>query len=85
MATVFEELRQGQKRTHWIWFVFPQVVGLGTSSRAQHYAICSKDEAAAYVAHPVLGPRLLEGTKTVLRVATNRLTTSSPRPKFVRR
>jgi uncharacterized protein (DUF1810 family) len=54
------ELRAGRKRTHWMWFVFPQVAGLGRSAVAQHYAISSLAEAQAYVAHPVLGARLVE-------------------------
>ena len=54
------ELRAGQKRTHWMWFVFPQIAGLGRSATAQHYAISGADEARAYLAHPVLGPRLVE-------------------------
>lgn len=58
--TVLAELRAGAKRSHWIWFVFPQLRGLGRSSTAQHYGIASADEAAAYLAHPVLGRRLRE-------------------------
>ena len=54
------ELRAGQKRTHWMWFVFPQVAGLGRSGMAQRFALAGLDEARAYVAHPVLGPRLVE-------------------------
>ena len=54
------ELRAGRKRSHWMWFVFPQVAGLGSSPVAQHYAISGLDEARAYLAHPVLGPRLRE-------------------------
>ncbi len=54
------ELRAGQKRSHWMWFVLPQVAGLGRSPTAQHYAISGRDEARAYLAHPVLGPRLVE-------------------------
>jgi uncharacterized protein (DUF1810 family) len=54
------ELRAGRKRSHWMWFVFPQVAGLGRSAMAQHYAISGLAEARAYLAHPVLGPRLLE-------------------------
>lgn len=54
------ELRAGAKRSHWMWFVFPQLAGLGRSSTAQHYALTSLDEARAYLAHPVLGPRLRE-------------------------
>jgi uncharacterized protein (DUF1810 family) len=55
-----DELRHGRKRTHWMWFVFPQVAGLGTSAMAQRYAISGVEEAQAYLAHPVLGPRLIE-------------------------
>lgn len=54
------ELRAGHKRSHWMWFVFPQIQGLGSSAMAQRYAIASGDEAAAYLAHPVLGKRLRE-------------------------
>ena len=52
------ELRAGQKRTHWMWFIFPQLRGLGTSPTAQHYGIASREEAIAYATHPTLGPRL---------------------------
>ena len=52
------ELRQGRKTSHWMWFVFPQIAGLGHSSMAQRYAIRSLDEARAYLDHPLLGPRL---------------------------
>jgi len=52
------ELRAGAKRTHWMWFIFPQLAGLGSSLMAQKYAIASLDEARAYLAHPLLGPRL---------------------------
>lgn len=57
---VVAELRGGRKQSHWMWFIFPQVAGLGHSAMAQKYAIRSGDEAAAYLAHPVLGPRLRE-------------------------
>lgn len=63
---VREELAAGRKRTHWMWFVFPQIAGLGYSPMAQRYAISGLEEARAYLAHPVLGPRLLECTKLVL-------------------
>jgi uncharacterized protein (DUF1810 family) len=63
--TVLEELRDGRKRSHWIWFVFPQLSGLGTSAMAERYGISSRDEAGAYLAHDVLGPRLLECTRLV--------------------
>jgi len=59
-ARALAELRAGEKRSHWMWFVFPQLAGLGSSAMAQRYAIASRDEAAAYLAHPVLGPRLRE-------------------------
>jgi len=55
-----QELREGHKRTHWMWFVFPQIAGLGQSPTAKRYAITGLDEARAYLNHPVLGPRLLE-------------------------
>jgi uncharacterized protein (DUF1810 family) len=54
------ELREGRKRSHWMWFVFPQIAGLGQSPISRRYAISSLDEAKAYVAHPVLGRRLVE-------------------------
>lgn len=60
-----DELRQGRKASHWMWFVFPQVAGLGLSGMAQRYAIRSLDEARAYLSHPVLGPRLLESAGIV--------------------
>jgi uncharacterized protein (DUF1810 family) len=65
---VTRELRDGRKRSHWIWFIFPQIAGLGHSETAQFYAISSRSEAAAYVAHPVLGPRLRECTQLVTAV-----------------
>jgi uncharacterized protein (DUF1810 family) len=63
--TALAELRRGRKTTHWMWFVFPQIAGLGRSSIARFYAIGSLDEARAYVAHPVLGPRLIACVRTV--------------------
>lgn len=60
------ELRAGDKRSHWMWFVFPQLAGLGFSAMAQRYALSGLDEARAYLAHPVLGPRLLACTDAVL-------------------
>jgi uncharacterized protein (DUF1810 family) len=65
---VREELRQGRKSTHWMWFIFPQIAGLGHSAMAQRYAIASLDEARAYLAHPVLGPRLRECSGLVVQV-----------------
>jgi uncharacterized protein (DUF1810 family) len=60
-----EELRDGQKTSHWMWFIFPQIAGLGRSATAQAYAISDLAEAQAYLAHPVLGPRLLECAQMV--------------------
>jgi uncharacterized protein (DUF1810 family) len=62
---VRRELRDGRKRSHWMWFVFPQIAGLGFSAMSQRYAIASRAEAAAYLAHPVLGARLLDCTALV--------------------
>ncbi len=59
------ELRAGRKRGHWMWFVFPQISGLGQSPMSQRYAIASLEEARAYLEHPVLGPRLAECTRIV--------------------
>ncbi|MBV9784624.1 MAG: DUF1810 domain-containing protein [Acidisphaera sp.] len=67
-AAVLEELRAGRKRSHWMWFVFPQLRGLGSSSTASFYGIASLDEARAYLAHPVLGPRLVVCTQSVLAI-----------------
>jgi uncharacterized protein (DUF1810 family) len=64
-SDVLAELRTGKKRSHWMWFVFPQIAGLGQSEMARRYAIASNDEAAAYLAHPVLGPRLRECARLV--------------------
>lgn len=65
---VLGELARGLKQSHWMWFVFPQLAGLGFSAMSQHYAIGSRAEAEAYLAHPVLGPRLIECTRLVLAV-----------------
>ena len=62
---VLSELRAGRKRSHWMWFIFPQVAGLGRSTMAQEFALSSLDEATAYLAHPLLGPRLRECTALV--------------------
>jgi|SRR6185295_12946604 len=59
-AAVLSELRAGRKRSHWMWFIFPQISGLGRSATAQAFAVSSLAEAAAYLAHPTLGPRLRE-------------------------
>ncbi|MEP6649527.1 MAG: DUF1810 domain-containing protein [Lapillicoccus sp.] len=59
-ASALAELRRGRKTSHWMWFVFPQIVGLGQSPTAVHYGVRGLDEARAYLAHPVLGARLVE-------------------------
>ena len=66
--TVLEELRGGKKSSHWIWFIFPQIAGLGHSGMAQQFSIASLDEATAYLQHPVLGQRLRECTQLVMNV-----------------
>ena len=65
-AQALAELKGGRKESHWMWFVFPQIAGLGFSAMAQHYAIGSLAEARAYLAHPRLGPRLREAAEAVL-------------------
>ena len=65
-ADALAELRRGRKESHWMWFVFPQLAGLGRSATARFYAIGSRDEARAYLAHPLLGPRLVECTEATL-------------------
>jgi uncharacterized protein (DUF1810 family) len=68
-AAALAELKQGRKRSHWMWFVFPQMRGLGSSLMAQRYAIGCPEEAAAYLQHPVLGPRLADCVAAVLKHA----------------
>lgn len=67
-ADALGEIRAGNKRSHWMWFVFPQASGLGTSHTARHYAIRSVAEARAYLAHPTLGHRLRQCAETLLRI-----------------
>ena len=64
-SAAVEELRSGRKRSHWMWFVFPQLKGLGVSTTAQFYGICGLDEATAYLQHPVLGARLEAAVEAV--------------------
>ena len=66
--TALAEIRGGRKRSHWIWFIFPQIDGLGSSPAARHYAIKSREEADAYLRHPVLGPRLAACAEAALAV-----------------
>ncbi len=63
---VLAELRAGRKQTHWVWFIFPQLAGLGTSEMSRRYAIADLVEARAYLRHPVLAPRLVECVETVI-------------------
>lgn len=67
-STALSELKNGQKHSHWMWFVFPQIDGLGSSATAKRYAIKSTEEAKAYLNHPLLGARLTECTKTLLNI-----------------
>jgi len=67
-AHVLDELQDGRKRTHWMWFIFPQIDGLGFSPTAKFYAIRNLEEARQYLQHPLLGARLLECSKCVLGI-----------------
>jgi uncharacterized protein (DUF1810 family) len=67
-SAVLGELGRGRKQSHWMWFIFPQIAGLGFSAMSQRYAISSREEAKTCLAHPVLGPRLIECTRLVLAV-----------------
>ena len=67
-ATVVKELKAGRKASHWMWFIFPQIAGLGSSVTAREFAIVSADEAAAYLSHPLLGKRLRECSALVLAI-----------------
>ena len=71
--TAVAELKAGRKRSHWMWFVFPQLRGLGQSDMATRYGIVSLDEAQAYLTHPVLGPRLEECTRAVVDASASSL------------
>ena len=64
--TALREIRAGRKRSHWMWYIFPQIQGLGYSAMAQHYAIRDLGEAREYLQHPVLGPRLIEISEALL-------------------
>jgi uncharacterized protein (DUF1810 family) len=66
--TALSELKGGRKRTHWMWFIFPQIDGLGYSATARRYAIKAEEEARQYLAHPVLGPRLRECAQAVVEI-----------------
>ncbi len=68
-ADALAELAAGTKRSHWMWFIFPQLRGLGSSATAQYYGIASIEEARAFLEHPMLGPRLTESIEVILRCA----------------
>lgn len=71
-ATALSEIKNGRKRSHWMWYIFPQISGLGYSEMAHRYAIKDLPEAAAYLAHPVLGSRLIDVSNVLLQLpATN--------------
>ena len=65
------EMKAGRKRSHWMWYIFPQIKGLGFSSTAQYYAIQNQREAEEYLAHPVLGKRLIEISKVLLEIESS--------------
>lgn len=69
--TALEEIKRGKKRSHWMWYIFPQMKGLGYSSTAQYYGIENRKEAEEYLAHPILGSRLLEISKELLKLESN--------------
>jgi uncharacterized protein (DUF1810 family) len=70
---VVEERSAGRKRSHWMWFIFPQIAGLGSSAMAQRFAIGSKRETQAFLAHDLLGPRLIECTRLVMAASEKRI------------
>lgn len=72
--SVIEELKNGRKVSHWMWFIFPQIKGLGYSEMAQYYAIKNLDEAEKYLEHPVLGKRLVECTSFVMATQNKSIT-----------
>jgi len=70
-ANALKEITNGQKRSHWMWYIFPQVAGLGYSEMAKRYAIKDREEAIAYLSHPVLGKRLVEIAQALLHIPTD--------------
>ncbi|KVE34597.1 DUF1810 domain-containing protein [Burkholderia sp. BDU5] len=83
-AQVRDELRNGRKRSHWMWFVFPQIAGLGDSAIAQRYAISTLGEADAYLRHPLLGARLRECTRLVNDVEGHSIQTIFGYPDYLK-
>jgi uncharacterized protein (DUF1810 family) len=70
-AMAFSEIQQGRKQSHWMWFIFPQIAGLGFSETSRHYAIKDLQEAAGFLNHPVLGSRLINISRELLKLKTN--------------
>ena len=69
--TAFSEIQLGRKQSHWMWFIFPQIAGLGFSETSRYYAIRDLQEAAGFLQHPVLGPRLINISRELLKLKTN--------------
>lgn len=69
--TALSEIKSGRKRSHWMWYIFPQIAGLGMSSTAQYYSIADIEEAREYIAHPVLGARLIEISRALLTLGSS--------------
>lgn len=72
--TALSEIRNGRKRSHWMWYIFPQIQGLGFSSTSKYYAIQNREEALAYLEHPILGKRLIEISNALLSLPGNNAT-----------
>lgn len=70
-ADALREMQNGKKQSHWMWYIFPQIQGLGSSHMSRKYALSGREEARAYLAHPVLGPRLLECCRAALEIPTS--------------
>ena len=83
-SIALREIRQGRKRSHWIWYVFPQLKGLGFSQAAQFYGIADLEEAQAYAAHPLLGARLREISQELLKLETNDIRSVMPHPDHLK-
>lgn len=83
-AVALSEIQNGRKRSHWMWYIFPQVQGLGFSEMSKHYAIKNSDEAKAYLAHPVLGKRLAEISNALLSLQANNATSVLGSPDDVK-
>ena len=79
-ARALDEIRAGRKRSHWIWFVFPQIRGLGLSPTSQHYGVSGIDEARAYLSHPILGSRLRECAEALLALEGRTASAIMPYP-----